>query len=394
MLTRSSVLSFLTDSLLINEIAPRPHNSGHHTIEACHTSQFENHLRAITFLPLGSTALRVPATAMVNLIGLDSTMDSLNTCIKTALAVEGAAVHMYGKAECRKGRKMGHITVTANSDDELIEKVRPILEASLPSSSKLPAKYCPPQPASGLSSSSPLVGIIMGSDSDLPTMAAAAQMLELFKVPYELTIVSAHRTPDRMVTYAREAAGRGLRAIIAGAGGAAHLPGMVAAMTALPVIGVPVKGSVLDGVDSLHSIVQMPVSCQCFLSQTFLPAEPISPFALILSFSEVSPSPPSPSATRPTPAFSPSESCRPRSRTSSRTWRPTSTDSRPRSRARPTSSRRSAGRGTWPRCSRSERCSEAWVFVFLLEWNAVLGLDKSVLYCHPALPTNLRTDRA
>lgn len=197
---------------------------------------------------------------MVNLIGLSSSMDALKACISTALAVEGASVHMYGKAECRAGRKMGHITVTANSDAELLEKVRPILAASLPSSSKLPAKYCPPAPVSGLSSASPLVGIIMGSDSDLPTMAAAAQMLELFKVPYELTIVSAHRTPDRMVTYAREAASRGLRCIIAGAGGAAHLPGMVAAMTALPVVGVPVKGSVLDGVDSLHSIVQMPVS--------------------------------------------------------------------------------------------------------------------------------------
>jgi phosphoribosylaminoimidazole carboxylase len=257
--TLTSSLSWCTDSLLINEIAPRPHNSGHHTIEACHTSQFENHLRAITSLPLGSTALKVPATAMINLIGLSSSMDALKACVSTALGVEGASVHMYGKAECRTGRKMGHITVTADSDAELMERVRPILSASLPSTSKLPAKYCPPAPVSGLSSASPLVGIIMGSDSDLPTMAAAAQMLELFKVPYELTIVSAHRTPDRMVTYAREAASRGLRCIIAGAGGAAHLPGMVAAMTALPVVGVPVKGSVLDGVDSLHSIVQMPV---------------------------------------------------------------------------------------------------------------------------------------
>lgn len=188
-------------------------------------------------------------------------MSSINSCVKTALAIPGAAVHLYGKAECRKGRKMGHITVTAESDAALHAKVRPILIASLPSTSPLPDKYTPEAPAveSHLPSGTPLVGIIMGSDSDLPTMAAAAQMLEKFKVPYELTIVSAHRTPDRMVTYAREAAGRGLRCIIAGAGGAAHLPGMVAAMTALPVVGVPVKGSVLDGVDSLHSIVQMPV---------------------------------------------------------------------------------------------------------------------------------------
>jgi len=85
-----------------------------------------------------------------------------------------------------------------------------------------------------------------------------AKVLDQFDIPYELTIVSAHRTPDRMVQYARSASARGLKVIIAGAGGAAHLPGMVAAMTALPVVGVPVKGSSLDGVDSLYSIVQMP----------------------------------------------------------------------------------------------------------------------------------------
>jgi phosphoribosylaminoimidazole carboxylase len=100
----------------------------------------------------------------------------------------------------------------------------------------------------------------MGSDSDLPVMLPAARILDKFNVPYELTIVSAHRTPGRLVTYARAAASRGLRVVIAGAGGAAHLPGMIAAMTPLPVIGVPVKGSTLDGVDSLYSIVQMPVS--------------------------------------------------------------------------------------------------------------------------------------
>ncbi|CDZ98100.1 phosphoribosylaminoimidazole carboxylase [Phaffia rhodozyma] len=244
-------------SLLINEIAPRPHNSGHHTIEASHTSQFENHLRAITGLPLGSTALKVPSTAMINLIGLSSTLDSIDACISQALATTGASVHMYGKTECRKGRKMGHITVVADSDEELLAKVGPILKLSLPVQSTLPEKYCPITPQA-VSSPNPLVGIIMGSDSDLPVMAAAAQILRKFKVPFELTIVSAHRTPDRMVTYARDAPARGLRCLIAGAGGAAHLPGMVAALTPLPVVGVPVKGSVLDGVDSLHSIVQMP----------------------------------------------------------------------------------------------------------------------------------------
>jgi len=98
----------------------------------------------------------------------------------------------------------------------------------------------------------------MGSDSDLPVMSEAAKILENFGVEYEITVVSAHRTPDRMYDYAKKAASRGLRVIIAGAGGSAHLPGMVAALTCLPVIGVPVQSRALSGVDSLHSIVQMP----------------------------------------------------------------------------------------------------------------------------------------
>ncbi|BAW95125.1 phosphoribosylaminoimidazole carboxylase, catalytic subunit [[Synechococcus] sp. NIES-970] len=109
-----------------------------------------------------------------------------------------------------------------------------------------------------MSASNPLVGIIMGSDSDLPTMQAAIAICEQFNIAHEVGIVSAHRTPERMVTYAQTAAERGLKVIIAGAGGAAHLPGMVAALTPLPVIGVPVKTSTLSGVDSLYSIVQMP----------------------------------------------------------------------------------------------------------------------------------------
>ena len=104
----------------------------------------------------------------------------------------------------------------------------------------------------------PLIGIIMGSDSDLPTMQAAIAVCAEFGVPYEVSIVSAHRTPERMVNYAQTAHQRGLKVIIAGAGGAAHLPGMVAALTPLPVIGVPVASRHLQGIDSLYSIVQMP----------------------------------------------------------------------------------------------------------------------------------------
>jgi 5-(carboxyamino)imidazole ribonucleotide mutase len=107
--------------------------------------------------------------------------------------------------------------------------------------------------------SKPLVGIIMGSQSDLKIMSAAADMLDKFGIPFELTIVSAHRTPERMVEYGQAAVDKGLKCIIAGAGGAAHLPGMVAALTTLPVIGVPVKSSnSIDGWDSVLSILQMP----------------------------------------------------------------------------------------------------------------------------------------
>ncbi|MFC4004208.1 5-(carboxyamino)imidazole ribonucleotide mutase [Prauserella oleivorans] len=104
----------------------------------------------------------------------------------------------------------------------------------------------------------PVVGVIMGSDSDWPVLEAAGQALDEFEVPYEVGVYSAHRTPQRMLDYARSAAGRGLKVLIAGAGGAAHLPGMVASATPLPVIGVPVPLKYLDGLDSLLSIVQMP----------------------------------------------------------------------------------------------------------------------------------------
>ena len=184
-------------------------------------------------------------------------------------------MHLYGKEGCRPGRKMGHINIVGESDAEVAERVQVLLDelaiakesakAGTPwdtaaaearaQATRAAGGYAP----SDFSHAHPLVGVIMGSDSDLPVMLPAAQILKQFGVPFELTIVSAHRTPDRMKTYANDARARGLRVIIAGAGGAAHLPGMVAAQTPLPVIGVPVKGSTLDGVDSLHSIVQMPV---------------------------------------------------------------------------------------------------------------------------------------
>lgn len=205
--------------------------------------------------------MKVASSAMLNIIGVSNDLEEIKSFATFALSVPGASVHLYGKGECRKGRKMGHITLVADSDAALRARLRVLLaHAPGPRDAAELDRLAPPAPPRGHAHAHPLVGVIMGSDSDLPVMLPAAQLLDRFGVPYELTIVSAHRTPDRLVEYARAAAARGLRVIVAGAGGAAHLPGMVAAMTALPVIGVPVKGSSLDGVDSLHSIVQMPVS--------------------------------------------------------------------------------------------------------------------------------------
>lgn len=237
-------------SVLLNEIAPRPHNTGHYTQDACAVSQFENHLRGVCGMALGSTKMIVEAAAMVNVLGAPSgTSEDTLKSSNAALAMPTAAVHWYGKVECRPGRKMGHINVTGSSHAEVDESLSDLLALEAIPVSLLPG---------GRHFTTPLVGVIMGSQSDLPTMNAAVDMLKKFGVSYEVDIVSAHRTPDKLVSYSRSAAGRGIRVIIAGAGGAAHLPGMVAAMTPLPVVGVPVKTSTLSGVDSLYSIVQMP----------------------------------------------------------------------------------------------------------------------------------------
>jgi phosphoribosylaminoimidazole carboxylase len=235
--------------VLLNEVAPRPHNTGHYTQDACSVSQFENHLRGVCGLPLGSTKMIVEAAAMVNVLGAPSgTIEDTLKSSNAALSMPAAVVHWYGK-EYRKGRKMAHINLTGSSHGEMDASLSELLAIEGIPVSSLPG---------GRLFSSPLVGVIMGSQSDLPTMNAAVDMLKKFGIPYEVDIVSAHRTPDKLMEYSRSAADRGLRVIIAGAGGAAHLPGMVAAMTPLPVIGVPVKTSTLSGVDSLYSIVQMP----------------------------------------------------------------------------------------------------------------------------------------
>ncbi|PNW74944.1 hypothetical protein CHLRE_12g503300v5 [Chlamydomonas reinhardtii] len=253
-------------TILLNEVAPRPHNSGHYTMDGCVTSQFENHVRAVLGWPLGETRLNAGCAIMLNLLGEadgDEGVRIAHQQMAAAYATPGAKVHWYGKDGMKLGRKVGHINIVANTREEARAKLGQLDAGGLAALQKTDAAYRAAAAAAGASagdSGKPLVGIIMGSDSDLATMKAAAQVLEEFGVPLELTVVSAHRTPERMFEYARTAHQRGLKAIIAGAGGAAHLPGMVAAMTPLPVIGVPVKpsGAHLDGLDALLSIVQMP----------------------------------------------------------------------------------------------------------------------------------------
>lgn len=279
----------LTDNLLINEIAPRPHNSGHYTIEACRISQFEAHICAILNLPIPSESTRLlnPQTyaVMVNLLG-GAQADSHLQAAYLARTIPTARVHLYGKDDARPGRKMGHVTFTAGSAEELEEQVKPLVDFidkmraesgtasdSAPAASRMDAKRDPKagsassaldlkrtdSPSSHSDSQVPLVAVTMGSDSDRSVLAPAINLLKELKIPHYVTITSAHRTPKRMTTFAEEAASKGFKVIIAAAGGAAHLPGMIAASTHLPVIGVPVRGKALDGSDSLLSIVQMPV---------------------------------------------------------------------------------------------------------------------------------------
>ena len=242
------------DSLLINEIAPRPHNSGHYTIEACNVSQYEAHLCAILDLPLGQKDLRLREPAiMLNILGGD-TPDSHKEFAKAAQKLEcRPRIHLYGKGQARKGRKMGHITVTAPTMAEAEHTIQPMIDyvdAGKPTSAltKQPTSR-PPQPR---------VAVIMGSDSDLPVLRPGLAILDKFSIPYTTRVTSAHRTPAFMADYATTAAESGIQVIIAAAGGAAHLPGMTAAYTSLPVIGVPVKPTIGDGMDSLLSICNMP----------------------------------------------------------------------------------------------------------------------------------------
>jgi phosphoribosylaminoimidazole carboxylase len=237
------------DSLLLCELASRIHNSGHYTIEACALSQFDTHLRAILDLPIPPQSLEIREPAiMLNILG-GSAPDSHLKIAERALSIPNASIHLYSKGDARPGRKMGHVTVTASTIQEAEAIIQPLIDF-VDGTQSANTQTSKPRPN---------IGVVMGSDSDLKTLVPGLKLLkDYFGIDPEVEITSAHRTPTYMAEYASSAASRGIKVIIAAAGGASHLPGMAAAHTSLPVIGVPVKGSSLDGVDSLYSIVQMP----------------------------------------------------------------------------------------------------------------------------------------
>lgn len=250
----------------VNELAMRPHNSGHWSMDGSVTGQFEQHLRAVLDWPLGATDVVAEAAVMKNFLGGDN--QDLFAAYPQALAAEPRAkVHTYGKS-VRPGRKIGHVNVVGDAHElgtlrEIATHAASILRDGEDRDARPTARgedeaATPWGAVPEAQTQAPLVGLVMGSDSDWATMRAAAQALEELGIPYEADVVSAHRMPSEMLEYGRTAHERGLRVIIAGAGGAAHLPGMLASVTPLPVIGVPVALKTLDGMDSLLSIVQMP----------------------------------------------------------------------------------------------------------------------------------------
>ncbi|KAH6673929.1 hypothetical protein F5X68DRAFT_270580 [Plectosphaerella plurivora] len=268
------------DELVVNEVAPRPHNSGHYTIEAVPAmSQFRAQLCSILDIIPRSIKLqpRVSSAIMLNVLGgaKEESHDALIDLTRKDEVYNDdmdVFVHLYGKAS-KPSRKIGHITITSYSDAANLEKLaaplvnevdrirKERLEASSVSLRPTAAPAAAPKAASSRDTKNPLVVITMGSDSDLGVLRGAFEVLEKFGVPYDFTITSAHRTPRAMSELAEAAAGRGIRVLIAAAGGAAALPGMLASETPIPVIGVPVRATHLDGQDSLLSIVQMPRGC-------------------------------------------------------------------------------------------------------------------------------------
>lgn len=220
-------------TIIVNELAPRVHNSGHHTQDQYNYSQFDLHIRTILDIPLPELRKKYEYGSCINIIGQFPMMPTIQLT-KTEIYL-----HDYNKTPVLAKRKMGHYNVMSNNIIDFYEIIHKLKE--------------------NIRISAPQVAIIMGSASDYEIMKMAEIPLNNANIPYEVEIISAHRTPNKMYDYANSAVKRGIKIIIAGAGGAAHLPGMVASMTSLPVIGVPVHSSnSILGIDSLLSIVQMP----------------------------------------------------------------------------------------------------------------------------------------
>ena len=244
--------------LQVNEIAPRVHNSGHLTMDACPMSQFEAHLCAILNLEISPEDLELERPAiMLNILG-GASPDSHLEVAEAARKIKRRLIHLYGKGDARPGRKMGHVTVTArdlqtayNNIYPLIKKVDQIRASrtDVPKSTAPPAE--PPK-------AQPLVLIVMGSETDMPAVQPAEEALQKCKIRYERHVTSAHREPVKMEEVSEAAAQRGIKVIIACAGGSAHLPGMAASYTTLPVIAIPVKASTFDGMDAIMSSIQLP----------------------------------------------------------------------------------------------------------------------------------------
>ncbi|KAI1375681.1 Phosphoribosylaminoimidazole carboxylase [Hypoxylon crocopeplum] len=255
--------------ILVNEVAPRPHNSGHFTIEAVpQMSQYKAQLYSILdrVPEKVNLAARAPSSIMLNILG-GAQPTSHDKFVELAENAYGdftdVYVHLYGK-ESKPGRKIGHITATGlSSVERLAETISPLIKVMDEIRAERIGSKDPVQTKTTHPRGVPLVAVTMGSDSDLTTVAAGLKILDEFDVPYEVRITSAHRTPHHMMQFAAEMSKSGCKVIIAAAGGAAHLPGMLASEVHIPVIGIPVKASVLDGVDSLHSIVQMPRGIPC-----------------------------------------------------------------------------------------------------------------------------------
>lgn len=222
-----------SDEILINEIAPRPHNSGHYTIEACPLSQYDTHLRAILGLPIPEESVRLTNgttnAIMLNILG-GPDPSSHRTMAEEALAVPGASIHLYGKGDARPGRKMGHVTLVTDSMDEAVSRMKTLISLAdhiraerLKPRSKLThneARKSDGQKRQDdpMRSQSPLVAVTMGSKSDSSVLAPGIKLLEQLEIPSTATITSAHRTPEKMMRFAQEAAGKGVKVIIAAAG--------------------------------------------------------------------------------------------------------------------------------------------------------------------------------